>query len=94
VPQNFIRGDDPGQGYLLPPDVREWLPGRHLAWELLDLAKEMDLGPFLSWYRADGQGHAAYHPAMMVPLVCYCFCKGSARRGRSSWPPSMMWAPG
>src|SRR5260221_454622 len=25
MPQNFIRGDDPGQGYLLPPDRREGL---------------------------------------------------------------------
>jgi transposase len=76
MPQNFIRGDDPGQGYLLPPDAREWLPARHLAWELLALAREMDLAPFTSWYRADGQGHPAYHPAMMVTLAGYCFCKG------------------
>jgi transposase len=76
MPQNFIGGDGPGQGYLLPPDVRDWLPERHLAWELMDLAGQMDLGPFTSWYRLDGQGRPAYHPAMMVPLVCYCFCKG------------------
>src|SRR5258708_4176974 len=76
MPQNFSRGDDPGQGYLLPPDAREWLPPRHLAWELLALAKEMDLASFTSWYRADGQGRPAYHPAMMVTLVGYCFCKG------------------
>src|SRR5260370_7190304 len=76
MPQNFIRGDDPGQGYLLPPDAREWLPPRHLAWELLALAKEMDLASFPSWYRADGQGRPAYHPAMMVTLAGYCFCKG------------------
>jgi transposase len=74
--QNFVRGDDPGQGYLLPPDVRDWLPARHLAWELRALAQEMDLGPFMSWYRADGQGRPAYHPAVMVTLACYCFCKG------------------
>src|SRR5260221_7709588 len=76
MPQNFIRGDDPGQGYLLPPDAREWLPPRHLAWELLALAQEMDLAPFTSRYRADGQGPPAYHPAMMVTLIGYCFCKG------------------
>ena len=45
VAQNFIRGDDAGQGYLLPPDVRDWLPARHLAWELAGLAQEMDLAP-------------------------------------------------
>jgi transposase len=82
MPQNFIRGDDPGQGYLLPPDVRDWLPGRHLAWELMDLAADMDLSAFAGWYRADGQGRPAYHPALMVTLVCYCFCKG-ARSSRA-----------
>src|SRR5260370_1206853 len=76
MPQNFIRGDDPGQGYLLPPDAREWLPPRPLAWELLALAKEMDLASFTSWYRSDRQGRPAYHPAMMVTLAGYCFCKG------------------
>src|SRR5258708_2236219 len=76
MPQNLIRGDDPGRGYRLPADGREWLARRHLAWELLALAKEMDLASFTSWYRADGQGRPAYHPAMMVTLAGYCFCKG------------------
>lgn len=75
MPQNFI-GGDAGQGYLMPPDVRDWLPPRHLAWGLLELCGQMDLAPFRSWYRADGQGRPAYHPVMMVTLVCYCFCKG------------------
>jgi transposase len=76
MPLNFVSGDDPGQGYLLPPDVRDWLPPGHLAWALRDLAAQLDLSAFTSWYRADGQGRPAYHPAMMVTLVCYCFCRG------------------
>jgi transposase len=72
----FIGGDRPEQSYLLPPDVRDWLPPDHLAWALLDLAGEMDLSAFTGWYRADGQGRPAYHPAMMVALACYCYCKG------------------
>lgn len=60
----------------MPPDVREWLPAGHLAWGLLELAGQLDLSGFTGWYRADGQGRPAYHPAMMVTLVCYCFCKG------------------
>jgi transposase len=72
----FIGGDRPEQSYLLPPDVRDWLPAGHLTWALLDLAGEMDLSAFTGWYRADGQGRPACHPAMMVALACYCYCKG------------------
>jgi transposase len=73
--RNFVAGGQ-GQGFLLPPDVREWLPERHLAWAVLEHAGELDFGPFLGWYRADGQGRPAYHPRMMVSLVMYCYCKG------------------
>jgi transposase len=72
----FVGGDRPEQAYLLPPDVRDWLPAGHLAWALLDLAGEMDVSAFTGWYRADGQGRPAYHPKMMVALACYCYCKG------------------
>jgi hypothetical protein len=33
--QNFIGGDR-DQSFLLPPDVRDWLPEGHLAWFVLD----------------------------------------------------------
>ena len=72
----FLGGDRPEQSYLLPPDVRDWLPAGHLAWALLGQAEEMDVSAFTGWYRADGQGRPAYHPMMMVALVCYCYCKG------------------
>src|SRR5262249_34575761 len=36
----------------------------------------MELAPFGAWYRADGQGKKAYHPALMVALVMYCYGKG------------------
>src|SRR6202451_2697288 len=64
------------QLFLMAPDAREWLPARHLAWGLLEQAAGMDISPFLAWHRADGQGRPAYHPAMMVALVLYCYCKG------------------
>ena len=73
--QNFVVAE-PGQLFLLPPDAREWLPGRHLAWAVLEAAGELDLVPFTAWYRADGQGRPAYHPRLMVGLVMYCYCKG------------------
>ena len=30
---------------LMPPDVREWLPERYLAWFVIDAVGEMDLAP-------------------------------------------------
>jgi transposase len=73
---NFSGGGDGDQVFLMPPDPRDWLPEGHLAWAVRRAAGELDLAPFLSAYRADGQGKAAYHPRMMVALVLYCYCKG------------------
>jgi transposase len=73
--QNFVTAEH-DQLFLLPPDARDWLPGRHLAWAVLEAAGELDLAPFTGWYRADGQGRPAYHPGLMVGLVMYCYCKG------------------
>ena len=64
------------QAFLLPPDVREWLPERHLAWFLIDAVTEMDLSGFYAAYRQDGHGRAAYEPAMMVALLLYAYARG------------------
>ncbi len=72
MPQNFIEGCRE-QGFLLPPDVREWLPADHLAWFVIDAVAGMDLDAFYGAYRADGHGRAAYEPSVMVALVLYAF---------------------
>jgi len=72
---NFLTAER-DQLFLLPPDARDWLPPGHLAWAVLEQAGQMDLAPFVAWYRADGQGQKAYHPQLMVALVMYCYCKG------------------
>ena len=73
---NFAGGGDDDQVFLMPPDPRDWLPEGHLAWAVRRSAGELDLAPFLSAYRSDGQGKRAYHPRMMVALILYCYCKG------------------
>ena len=70
--QNFIESR-PGQGFLLPPDVRDWLAADHLAWFVIDVVGQMDLSAFYGAYRADGHGRAAYEPSLMVTLVLYAF---------------------
>ena len=37
-----------GQGFLLPPDVREWLAPDHLAWFVIEAVAEMDLSASMS----------------------------------------------
>jgi hypothetical protein len=46
---NFLACDR-DQVFLLPPDVRDWLPADHLAWFILDVVDQLDLDPFLAAY--------------------------------------------
>jgi transposase len=73
--QNFI-GCDRDQSFLLPPDVRDWLPDGHLAWFVLDAVAGMDLSRFYGAYRRDGVGRRAYDPAMVVALLLYGYSRG------------------
>ena len=43
--QNFIACDRE-QSFLMPPDVRDWLPENHLAWFVIDAVAVMDLDAF------------------------------------------------
>jgi transposase len=72
---NFLACDC-DQAFLLPPDLREWLPADHLAWFVLDVVDQLDLGPFLAAYRADGHGRAAYGPGMLLGVLLYGYCTG------------------
>ena len=72
MPQNFIEGGR-GQGFLLPPGVREWLPADRLAWFGIDAVAEMDVSALYAAYRADGHGRAAFEPSLMVALVLSAF---------------------
>lgn len=77
VVARWFRPVNRDQGCLLPADIRSWLPPGHLAWQILEVTGELDLSGFAAVYRADGQGQAPYDPAMMLPLVLYCFFKGT-----------------
>ena len=72
MPQNFIVCDRE-QAFLMPPSLRDWLPGDHLAWFVIEAVGRLDLAAFYSAYRADGYGRAAYEPSTMVSLVLYAY---------------------
>jgi transposase len=73
--QRFIACDRE-QSFLMPPDVREWLPARHLAWFVIDAVGEMNLEAFYAGYRFDGRSRPPYDPAMMVALLLYAYARG------------------
>jgi transposase len=72
---NFRR-DDRDQPFLLPPDLRDWLSADHLAWFIRDVVDQLDLSPFLCAYRADGHGHPAYDPTMLLGVLLYAYAIG------------------
>ena len=72
---NFLHGDR-DQPFLLPPDLRDWLPEGHLAWFIIDVVDRLDLEPFLRSYRADGHGHPAYDPKTLLSVLLYGYCIG------------------
>jgi transposase len=72
---NLLRGDR-DQPFLLPPDLRDWLPEGHLAWFVLDVVDQLNLEPFYRPYRNDGHGHPAYDPKTLLGVLLYGYCQG------------------
>ncbi|WP_213697710.1 hypothetical protein [Acetomicrobium sp.] len=56
---NFISSDR-DRMYLLPPNMRDWLPGNHLLWFIMDIVPHLDLTPFYKRYNPKGEGRATY----------------------------------
>ncbi len=72
-----FRTCDLEQIFLLPPSLQDWLPENHLARFIADVTNQLDLSKIVAVYeRKDGRGMAAYHPAMMVRVLLYGYCRG------------------
>jgi transposase len=72
---NFLRAER-DQPFLLPPDLRDWLPQDHLAWFILDVVDQLDLSTFYRAHRDDGHGHPAYDPKTLLGVLLYGYCIG------------------
>lgn len=77
TPKGF-RSYDPDQLYLLPPDMKEWLPEDDLVYFIMDVVKSLDLRPIYRTYDHSKGGQPAYEPRMMVSLLLYSYCMGVA----------------
>lgn len=71
------RAWSPDQPYLLPPSPREWLPAGHLAFFILDLVRDLDLGAIEAELQAkESRGERPYSPVMMTGLLLYAYATG------------------
>jgi transposase len=67
----------PEQAFLLPPSPQEWLAEGHLAYFVLDLVTELDLGEIeLVLQSKDARGERPYSPRMMVAMLLYGYATG------------------
>lgn len=70
-----FREYDLDQQFLVPPDIRDWVPEKDFARFIDDLVRSLDLSKFEEFYKP-GTGQPPYDPAMMVKVILYCFCSG------------------
>jgi transposase len=67
-----FRSVDRDQQFLLPPDVRDWLPSGHRALFLVELVESLDLSGFVARSATSrDRGRPAYHPQVMVGIALY-----------------------
>ena len=64
------------QVFLLPPDMRDWLPADHLVWFLLETIEVLDTSEFERRRRRGGAGAAGYDPRMLLGLLIFAYCRG------------------
>ena len=70
----------PEQGLLLPPNVREVLGEEHLCFFVHRVVEKLNLAKFVAAYSEEG--HAAYHPSLLLKVWLYAYALGitSSRR--------------
>ena len=71
---------------MLPPDLRDWVPARHLAHFILDVVEEVNLRQVRINER--GTGSEQYPPRMLLALLLYCYATGifgSRRIEQATW---------
>jgi transposase len=66
----------PNQLFLLPPDMKQWLPEDHLVYFVMDVVGQLDLGAIYRCYDASKGGQPPFDPRMMVALLFYSYCIG------------------
>ena len=62
---------DRSQPFLMPPDLREWVPEDDLVHFIIEAVERVDMKKFA--VNQSGSGSAQYDPRMMLALMIYCY---------------------
>ncbi|MFD8079206.1 transposase [Streptomyces sp. NPDC059718] len=71
-----FRPVDRDQQFLLPVDMRQWLPDDHVVWVLLEVVGQLDISGLEARYSLGGVGRRAYDPRMLLALLIYAYADG------------------
>jgi transposase len=64
------------QVFLLPPDMRDWLPRDDMVHLIVDAVSLMDLSAFEAQHKLGGAGQAPFAPAMLLAVLIYAYSHG------------------
>ncbi len=70
------RSGDRDLQFLMPPDVREWVPSSHLVWTVLEVVEQVDTSVFHRLSRRGGAGRAGFDPDMLLGVLILGYCTG------------------
>ena len=62
-----------GQPMLLPPNLEELIPEKHLVRVINRVIETMDLIGIISGYK--GGGSSSYHPKMLLKVIVYAYAE-------------------
>jgi len=71
-----FRPYNPDQLFLLPQDMKQWLPEEDLVYFIMDVVKQVDLRKIYRPYESERRGQPPYNPTMMVGLLLYAYAVG------------------
>ena len=72
--RTHFRKYNPDQLFLMPPDMKQWLPEDDLGYFIMNVVCDLDLSAIYDVYDGSLGGQPPYDPRMMVSLVLHAYC--------------------
>lgn len=73
--RNYIPVDR-NQGFLLPPDMADWIPKDHFVWFVITIIDQLDTTMFTTSRTLGGPGRPGHDPNMLLTVLCFAYANG------------------